>query len=80
MAKNNYLIEQMKRLHTATHNITPEVYAGIALTLHRKYGWGYKRINALFSESQELWQECTDKGLNMRTMCLDETGIDLRAK
>lgn len=79
MAKNNYLIEQMKRLHTATKNITPEVYAGIALTLHRKYGWGYKRINDLFSESQTLWEECTDKGLNMRAMCYDETGIELRA-
>ena len=48
MAKNKYLIEQMKKLHNVTRNVTPDVYAGIALSLHRKYGWGYKRINALF--------------------------------
>lgn len=80
MPKNKYLIEQMKKLYTATHNITPEVYAGIALTLHRKYGWGYKRINALFEESQVLWDECIERGLNMRSMCYEETGIELRAK
>lgn len=80
MPKNKYLIEQMKKLHNVTRNVTPEVYAGIALTLHRKYGWGYKRINALFKESQDLWEECVNRGVNMREICLEETGIDLRAK
>jgi hypothetical protein len=80
VAKNKAFIEQMKRLHTATHNITPEVYAGIALALHRKHGWGYKRINDLFMMSEELWRECNEKGINMRLMCEEETGIELRGR
>lgn len=80
MAKNNRLIEQCKLMYKQINNITPEVYAGIALALHRKHGWGFKRINDLFSESQEIWQECVDSGVNMKQMCLDETGIDVQRK
>lgn len=80
MAKNNFLIEQMKRVQKNINNITPEVYAGIALALHRKYGWGFKRINALFCESQDIWTECVQTGVNMTKICFDETGIDVRAK
>ena len=80
MAKNKVLIEQMKRLQRNINNITPEVYAGIALALHRRYGWGYKRINDLFTESQYIWFECVDLGTNMVKMCYDETGIDVQRK
>ena len=55
MAKNYAFIEQMKaaaKLKKQINKITPEVYAGIALALHRKQKWGYKRINELFMESQ----------------------------
>jgi hypothetical protein len=80
MAKNNYVIENMKRLQRTINNITPQVYAGIALALHRKCGWGYKRINDLFVESQEIWTECVETEVNMIQMCLDETGIDVQRK
>ena len=80
MAKNKFLIEQMKNLHKSINNITPQVYAGIALALHREYGWGYKRINRLFALSEEIWDECTLDDRNMVQMCLDETGIDIRTK
>ena len=58
--------------------ITPEVYACIALALHRKYGWGFKRISDLFAESQEIWNECIQSGECMVEMCERETGIDVR--
>lgn len=80
MAKNKFLIEQMKRVQKNINNITPEVYAGIALALHRKHGWGLKRINRLFNESQEIWTECVQNGINMTEMCLNETGIDIKGK
>lgn len=67
----------MKRVQREISNVLPCVYAGIALSLHRKYGWGYKRINDLFVESQNVWTEAIDRGLNMAEMCLDETGIDV---
>lgn len=78
MAKNNILIEQYKTMYKKIQQITPEVYAGIALALHRKYGWGYKRINDLFSESQTIWNECVNSCINMVEMCEEETGIEVR--
>lgn len=80
MAKNNRLINQYKYMYQKTQQITPEVYAGIALALHRRYGWGFKRINDLFTVSQEIWEECADSNLNMCDICEKETGIDIRVK
>ena len=80
MPKNKALIEQMKKLHRAVNNVTPEVYAGIALALHRKHGWGFQRINDLFSLSQDIWTEAVDNNMNMRQLCYEETGIDVEAK
>ena len=52
--------------------------AGVALALHRKYKWGYKRINDLFVETQYIWNECSESDLNMIQMCEEETGIEVR--
>ena len=78
MGKNNNLINKYKMLYKKIEQITPEVYAGIALALHRKCGWGYKRINDLFEESQIIWNECINSDINMLEMCEKETGIELR--
>ena len=78
MGKNNNLINKYKILYNKINQITPEVYAGIALALHRKCGWGYKRINDLFEESQIIWNECINSDINMMEMCEKETGIELR--
>ena len=79
MGKNNTLINAYKsmgkKLKTQIDQITPEVYAGIALALHRKHGWGYKRINDLFNLSGEIWNECVQSDLNMIEMCEEETGL-----
>lgn len=80
MAKNNRLINQYKHMYQKIQQITPEVYAGIALALHREHGWGYKRINDLFNASQDIWNECVQSELNMIQMCYEETGIDIARK
>lgn len=80
MGKNNRLINQYKLMYQKIKEITPEVYAGIALALHRKHGWGYKRINDLFALSQDIWNECTYKDINMIQMCEEETGIEVQAR
>lgn len=80
MAKNNKLIEQYKTMYKKIQQITPEVYAAIALALHRNNKWGYKRINELFEESQKIWQESVNEDKDMVQICLDETGIELRNK
>ena len=77
--KNNALINHYKRLEKQIANITPQVYAGIALALSRKYGWEYEQINELFAESQEIWNECVDNGADMISMCEEETGIECRS-
>ena len=81
MAKNHAFIEQMKaaaKMKQQIKQITPEVYAGIALALHRKQKWGYKRINELFMESQKIWDECVEFEINMIELCEEETGIEVR--
>ena len=80
MGKNNFLINQYKKLQTSIRDTTPSVYAGIALALHRKHGWGYKRINDLFNESIIIWNECIRSDMKMMEMCLEETGIDVQMK
>lgn len=80
MAKNKAFIEQMKRLQQTVNNVTPEVYAGIALALHRKHGWGFQRINGLFALSQDIWTDAVNEGMNMRALCYQETGIDVEVK
>ena len=80
MAKNNFLINQYKKLQEEIRDTTPTVYAAIALSLHRKYGWGYKRINDLFNESIIIWNECINSDMKMMEMCLEETGIDVQKK
>ncbi len=47
---NKKLIKQFGAMYKQIYNITPSVYAGIALALHRKYGWEYEQINDLFME------------------------------
>ena len=77
MAKNNRLINQYKRMYLKIQQITPEVYAAIALALHREHGWDYECINDLFNASQDIWYESYDADINIIKMCHDETGIEL---
>lgn len=83
MAKNNKLINNLamiarrnraEHIERASMKLTPHVYAGIALALHRQCGWGFKRINRLFAESQRIWE--ADNG-DMVEQCARETGIVL---
>lgn len=84
MAKNNKLINSMREIarrnrqlnvEIATEDVTPYVYAGIAIALHRQCGWGHKRINNIFMESQRLWESY---GGDMIDLCETETGIKIR--
>lgn len=83
MAKNNKLINSMREIarrnrnnniSQAAEDLTPHVYAAIAIALHRTCGWGFTRINRLFVESQRIWE--ADNG-DMIDQCERETGIKL---
>lgn len=82
MAKNQKLINSMlqiarrnraDQIAQASEDVTPMVYAGIALALHRECGWGFKRINRVFALSQRYWEEYENE--DMIKLCEDETGI-----
>lgn len=74
---DKHLTKLLAKMERQCREITPSVYASIAIALHRKCGWGYKRISDLFAESQEIWNECIQSDMNMVQMCEAETGIDV---
>lgn len=78
MARNNAALAAFNQLQRQIKHITPQVYAGIALALHREFGWGFVRINRLFQASQAIWMECNDRDIDMVDMCAQEIGIELR--
>ena len=77
MAKNNKLVNQYKEMYKQINQITPKVYAALAIALHREYGWGYTRILRTFTASQDIWDESNERGIDMIKMCEEETGITL---
>lgn len=85
MAKNNKLINSLKEIASrnrsnnigvAEQNITPHIYAAIALILYER-GWRHKRINDLFVETEHLWTEYSLRGeeMTMVQLCEEKTGI-----
>lgn len=83
--KNNKLINSMLQIarrnradniYAAEQNITPHVYAAIALVLYER-GWRHKRINDLFVETEHLWTEYSLRGeeMTMVQLCEEKTGI-----
>jgi len=66
MGRRNRLIESLKTIaasnrqinqQAAAEEFTPAMYAAMAIALHRVYGFGEKRINRVFLESQHIWCE-----------------------
>ena len=70
----------MKRVQKTINNITPEIYASVALALCREYGWEHEDINDLSVKSQHIWTECVNADINMIEMCSEETGINVQDK
>ena len=67
-----------QKLKEEVNNLVPGVYASLAIALHRNWGWGFKRVNRLFSQSQRIWEDLgTD---NMIELCEKETNILLKGE
>ncbi len=58
--------------------VTPYLYASIALALNQYWGFGHKRIERLFMQSQKLWEELGDE--TMVELCERKTGILIKAE
>lgn len=67
-----------QKLEEEVKNLVPGVYASLAIALHQNWGWGFKRINRLFSQSQRIWEDLgTD---NIIELCEKETNILLKGE
>lgn len=57
----------------------PLIYCSAAIALHSEWGWGAKRIQKVFDQTQVIWEECSSTNAKSMIQMLDEqTGIDLR--
>ena len=86
MGKNNKLINSLNEIArrnrsqnvaTAADQMVPQIYAAIAIALHRTYGFGYKRINDIFVESPGSYsaQPVTTRLIFLVKKCEEETGV-----
>lgn len=75
MGKNNALINTYRRLDRKIQELTPNIYASFALALHRRWGWGEKRISDLFEEVAAIWSDSVNNPHNLIKECENETGI-----
>lgn len=91
MAKNDKLINSLTKIamrnramhvEEASSQDTPQIYAAIAIALHRLLDTDNKTeaINIIFAESQKVWFDCVDNGIDMIQKCIEETGIDIRGE
>lgn len=89
MGKNNKLInsinaaarrKQEENIGKAADRMVPQIYAAMALALHRTYGFGYERINRVFLESQNIWENFSGNGDEMIELCRKETRIIAEGK
>lgn len=76
---NKKLVEKYKFMYKKIELLTPEIYASMAIMLHRK-GFSTEEIEEMFSLSQEIWNECVNQDINMIEKCFEETGVSLKLK
>lgn len=86
MSKNNRLINSLNEIARRNRNqnvakaadqMVPQIYAAIAIALHRTHGFGHKRINDIFVESQRIWESFDGNISEMVDNCEKETGIKI---
>lgn len=84
MGKNNRLInsinaiadrKQQENIEKAADQMVPQIYAAMALALYRICGFEYEQINAVFLESQQIWENFIGDPDEMTKLCEEETGI-----
>lgn len=78
--KNKALIDQYKYLYRKASDLTPSIYASIAIPLVERLGWTGDEVEVLFQWSQDIWEENSTQTGTMLDRCLELTGIDLRAE
>ena len=86
MRKNDRLINSLKEIARrnrneniakASNEMVTQIYAALAIALHREFGFGHERINRAFQCSQDVWVDFVGTGEDMVKKCEEETGVRL---
>lgn len=79
MAKNkNYgLLNMLKENRKRVDHLTAQIYSAFAIELHRG-GMSEELINTVFANTNEIWTESLNQGIDIVEMCYEETGIEIR--
>ena len=93
MAKNKKLLNSLsevakrnieKNVMAASERDTPQIYSALAIALWNMLDMPENEkadaINDIFVESQKVWSDCIDKGIDIEKMCVDITGIFIGGK
>lgn len=57
----------------------PKIYAAFAISLHRRYGFGFVRIGRVLADTQTYWLDAMEGagGEDILRQCIEETGVDV---
>ena len=91
MPKNNKLINSLaevarrnraENVRTASERDTPQIYSALAIALWNTLGCHDDEkadaIYTVFTESQNIWEQCIREGKDIEKMCEELTGICVR--
>lgn len=92
MSKNDKLINSLRKIASrnrseniakAAERDTSQIYAVLAIALYRLLSISNEdekvdAIEQVFSESQKIWLDCSEKDIDVNELCEKETGIDVR--
>lgn len=71
-------IHQERRYRRNLEEVIPLIYAAFAISLHRRYKFGFDRIATVIADTQKLFtQSRTLTMKDVMRMCYEETGIDI---
>lgn len=76
--RNKAVQNVKKEFKNQINLIMPEIYSAFAIALTNK-GKSYEEIMELFGDTQVIWEDLVNKEIDMPTLCLEKTGIDVRA-
>jgi hypothetical protein len=69
-----YTVMDFKRKVT---ELTPAIFASFIIALHRLHGFGIGRLSVVLEETNKIWHESVNSGIDIVDLCKLETGIDI---
>jgi hypothetical protein len=69
-----YTVSDFRRKVT---ELTPAIFASFIIALHRLYGFGIGRLSTVLEETNKIWHESVNSGIDIVYLCKLETGIDI---